>query len=437
MSTAVENPALPSAVLRRQTKRTFGNLANVVGGEAMLRVASFVAAVVIARLGGAIAFGIYATTLAYATIAAMIADNGLQIGAVREISTKPGHTSQILSRLYMAKTLLFVPMVLVLFLLGWLAHLSKLEWTIASVLTLRTMVQSYCQMQISVLKAIDRVQAIGVIQGLHAALLLAALWRCYSSTTKVVVIVPVLLLGQCLEFALEAAWLRQSGIRLRAVRLRDCWRMMHGSTTVGITLALSNMIMRLDVIVLSFIATASVAGVFAAAQTVIVIAYVLGSLLSSVLFPEMNRLAGRAFEFQAYMRHWTKVTLVVVVPGTLAAMLAGPPLVRMLFGAKFAASAKLLGIMLPSAPFIVLNSLAMHKAFAFHERRIYLGIYCGAVLLAAILNPVMAVWFGAVGVAVAVVVREMAIFAAFRMVRADDMAAEVRTSFVTGVSSTP
>src|SRR5271157_1517277 len=344
LSTAVENPAPASSSLRQQTKRTFGNLANVIGGEAMLRVASFVAAVVIARLGGAIIFGIYATTLAYATIAAMIADNGLQIGAVREISTKPGQASQILSRLYVAKTLLFVPMVLALVLLGGLAHLSKLEWAIACLLTLRTMVQSYCQMQISVLKAIDRVQAIGVIQGLPAAVLLVALWRCYSSSSRTFVVIMVLVLGQLLEFALEAAWLHKSGIRLVAVHMRECWSMVHGSTSVGITLGLSNIIMRLDVIVLSLIASAAVAGVFAAAQTVIVIVYVLGALLSSVLFPEMNRLVGRASEFQAYMRHWTRITMTFLVPGTLAAMIAGPPLIRMLFGARFADSGKLLAL---------------------------------------------------------------------------------------------
>jgi O-antigen/teichoic acid export membrane protein len=211
--------------------------------------------------------------------------------------------------------------------------------------------------------------------------------------------------------------------------------MMRGSTTDGIALALSNTIMRFDVIVLSLLATASVAGVFAAAQTVIVIVYVLGSLLSSVLFPEMNRLAGRALEFQAYMRHWTRITLAFLVPGTLTAMIAGPPLVRMLFGAKFGDSGRLLAMMLPAAPFIVLNSLYLHRAFALHERRTYLGIYGGATLLAAILNPIAALWFGAVGVTVAVVIREMMIFTAFRMMDASRAVPKRNATFVSRISS--
>ncbi len=401
-----------------RTKRTIANFAAVVGGEAMLRVANFVAAIVIARIGGEAIFGIYATTLAYATIAAMIADNGIQIGAVREIGAKPGLANQTLTKLYVAKTLLFVPMVVVLALLGWLAHLSQLEWAIASLITLRTMLQSYCQMQIAVIKAIDRMHAIGVIQGLHSAVLLLGLWFCYASRSNILPIIIFLLFGQILEFALETAWLNRSGIRVAAVHLRDCWSMLHGSTTVGVTLSLSNGIMRLDVIVLSLIVGATAVSVFAAAQTVIVIVYVLGWLLASVLFPEMNRLARRANELEAYMRHWRLITTVVLVPGVLVAMVIGPPAIRMLFGAKFAASGLLLALMLPAAPFVVLNALFMHQAFALHAKRTYLGIYGGAILLTAVLNPVMALWLGALGAAIAVVVREVAIFTAFRVMHA-------------------
>ncbi len=55
----------------------------------MLRIANFVAAIVIARIGGAAIFGIYATALAYATVASMIADNGLGITTVRKIGSSP------------------------------------------------------------------------------------------------------------------------------------------------------------------------------------------------------------------------------------------------------------------------------------------------------------------------------------------------------------
>jgi O-antigen/teichoic acid export membrane protein len=82
------------------------NLVSVIGGELLLRVANFAAVVVIARLYGARVLGIYATVLAFVTVAVMIADNGLQVSTIKEISQKPGMLDHTLGRLYVAKSFL-------------------------------------------------------------------------------------------------------------------------------------------------------------------------------------------------------------------------------------------------------------------------------------------------------------------------------------------
>ena len=187
---------------------------------------------------------------------------------------------------------------------------------------------------------------------------------------------------------------------------------------MGVAVSLSNVIFRLDVIVLSLIAGAAVAGVFAAAQTLVVIVYLLGSLLASVLFPQMARLVRAPEEFQQYFRHWSMIVLGVMVPGSLFAITIGPSLMRTLFGHGFRASGSLLAIMLIAAPMIVLNALYLHRAFALNLVRNYLGIYIGATVVAVLLDALLASRFGAYGVAVAVVVREMAVFAVFGMMHA-------------------
>ena len=74
--------------------RTAWNLASILGGEAMLRIANFVAAVIIARTQGPVIFGTYAVTLAYATIAMTIVDSGLQTAIVKEIGADPANASK-------------------------------------------------------------------------------------------------------------------------------------------------------------------------------------------------------------------------------------------------------------------------------------------------------------------------------------------------------
>ncbi len=417
MSATVEIPPRSPAITGSLTKRTAGNLAHVVGGEATLRVANFVAAIVIARIGGAGTFGIYATALAYAAVAGMIADNGLGITTVRKIGSSPDQLNELFTQYAVCKTILFVPMVAALFVIGWIANLGTLEWVIGALIVLRTILQNYCQVQITLLKAIDRMQAISPIQAIHSLVLLVALWGCYVRWRSVPVVVATLVAAQIVELVLEAVWIRRLGVRLVPIHWRDCWRLLHGSTAVGVTMSLSTAIIRLDVIVLSLIAGATAAGVFAAAQTVFVIAYLLGSLLTSVLFPQMARLAQTPRELQQYVRHWFRIILVVMVPGTALAIVVGPSLIQAVFGGSFHASGNVLAILLVAAPPMLLNALYLHRAFALNLIKTYLGVYIGATLVAILLDVVFASSLGTVGLAIAVVLREYLVLAAFWMLR--------------------
>ena len=383
----------------------------------MLRIANFVAAIVIARIGGAAMFGIYATALAYATVASMIADNGLGITTVRRIGSSPDRLNELFTQYVLSKTILFIPMVVVLAVVGVISHPGTLEWVIGALIVLRTILQGFCQVQITLLKAIDRMQAISSIQAIHFFVLLVALWGCYVRWRSVSVVVATLVVAQLLELALEAAWIRRLGVKIVRIHCRDCWRLMHGSTAVGVTMSLSTAIIRLDVIVLSLIAGTTAAGVFAAAQTVFVIVYLLSNLLTSVLFPQMARLAHTPRELQQYVRHWFRIILGVMVPGTALAIVVGPSLMRAVFGESFHASGNVLAILLVAAPPMVLNALYLHRTFALNLIKTYLGVYIGATLVALLLDAVLASSLGTVGIAIAVVLREYLVLAAFWMLR--------------------
>ncbi len=402
-----------------QVKRIVANLANVVAGEGVLRLATLAAAVVIARLGGTAIFGMYATALAYVTIAAIIADNGFQITALREVSARPEERNRICSSLYISKTLLFVPMLAILAIIGHMERLPNLYWNVAALLTIRAMIQTHCVMQGAILKAIDHVQVIGISQGAHAAILLGALWYCYVTRSSIYAVLVVLIVGQTTEFCMEAAFLWRKGIRPARPRLRECWHLVSGSTSVGITFSLTNSILRLDVVVLSLITGAAAAGVFAAAQTVIVIVYVVAWLLGSVLLPDMSRMAfsDAGQQLRHYVRRWSLIVAAVTVPASVIAMAAAPYLMRTVFGHAFDDSGMLLSIMMLAVPFIFLNSIRLHSAVAERSPRIYLGTYIGALVITVLLNSVLAFALGAVGVAIAVVIREVSISLSFLFLR--------------------
>jgi O-antigen/teichoic acid export membrane protein len=373
----------------------------------MLRIANFVAAIVIARIGGAAVFGMYATSLAVATIATMLADNGLQLAAVREVSSRPSEINRISSRLYVSKALLFVPMVAILWVISRMTHIPGLYLGIAVLITVRTMLQSYCQVQVGILKAIDRMQSISRIQGAHAVALSLALAVSYVERAGVYVVLILLIAGQAVELILETASLWRNGLRPVRVFLRDCLKVASASTSIGITFGLANGILRMDVVLISLIAGATIAGVFAAAQAVLVIIYVVGWLLGSVLLPDMMRLADSQAQLDHFVRRWAKMIVFILAPGAVIAMVLAPPVVRTLFGQSFAASGKLLAVMIAAAPFVTLNSLFLHRAIAERRPKTYLGVYSASAAFSLGLNSALALLFGALGVAFGVVTREV------------------------------
>jgi O-antigen/teichoic acid export membrane protein len=63
------------------------SLVNVIGGEASVRAANFVAALFVARVYGSSMLGAYAACFAAVTVVILFADNGLQTSAITELTS--------------------------------------------------------------------------------------------------------------------------------------------------------------------------------------------------------------------------------------------------------------------------------------------------------------------------------------------------------------
>jgi O-antigen/teichoic acid export membrane protein len=395
------------------SRRTFANLAHIVGGEALLRIANLGAAVVIARHSGVAVFGVYATALAYSTVGAMITDNGLQVAAIKMLSGSPGRIKDASCELYAAKTFLVLPMLVITAAIAYGVHLSAFAWAIVALTMLRVVAQTYCQLQIAMLKGLDRMNVVGPIKGAHFVLLCIGLLYAYWGTTGIFPALIILLAGQLLEYLLEAIVLWRAGFRPRQVNLRNCLGLLRSFTGVGMSFNIANGIMRLDVISLSLVASTVAVGQFAAAQTAILVLYPVSWLFGSVLLPEMTRLDHDYDALSHYVRHWERLIAVVAIPCTILGMLVGPMILRTMFGTSFAASGRVLAIVLLAAPFIFWNSLYVNHAFALNRPKFYLGIYVFILVLTFVLDFSFGFIWAATGIAIAVVIREVAMAAGF------------------------
>jgi O-antigen/teichoic acid export membrane protein len=398
-----------------QIGRTVRNLADVVGGELLLRLANFAVAVLIARAYGAGALGLYAMILAAATVAERIADNGLELTGIAEVSRNCEGLSATATALYSNKTLLSGVAIALLTGVAMRVRFPRVYWAIAAILVARTFLYSYCRLNAGLLKALNRTKYIVRLQGVHFALLTSSVMMIYSLGLGMTAVMSCLLTAQVVELFGGYIVLRRLGLRMQFVSFHFCVQLLRRSSAVGATYTFSTLMLRGDVVVLSLLASAPQVGAFAAANTGLVMAYVIAWLFSGVLLSELGSCSADRELFASHFRKCLRVVLVSSVPVALAASLLAKPVILLVFGEKFGSAALPGGLMMLALPFIFLNAAFLSRAIAQRGAGLSMSIYGGVAILSLVLNYLSARWYGAIGVASSIVVREAVITLLFVM----------------------
>lgn len=395
---------------RVPSQMSAASLANVVGGEAFLRVATFFAALAIARQYGPEMFGQYATALAAATVATTLADNGLQVAAVEQLSKRSDATRETYAQILLSKSMLSAIAAVVLTLVPIAvpnSHNATVVWLLVS---LRTLLQSFAQLNFSVLKALQRTSAIRHIQSGHAICLLVLTLLTVSLHQELSALLVAMVICEVLEVAASQIWLLKAGITIASASIRGSLRLVRENAPLGMTATASALVLRFDVLCLSLFAAAAKLGLYAAAQLPMIAIYVSAWLFGSIALADMSALVGDDLELKKYVRHWSSRVLWITVPGTGIALWAAPVLLTRFFGEQFRDAAPVSSILLLATPFVFLNSLRLNEAIAKRESRIYSGIFVGSLALGGAVVLAAARSSGATGVAAVATAREVGLF---------------------------
>jgi len=396
-----------------QLRTTLASALHVIGGEFLLRFANVGVAVLIGRLYGAPTLGLCATILAVATIAERLADNGLETTGIAEISQQPKLLSEFATALYLDKLVLSSIPAAILLPLAILIGLTPLEWSIALLFFLRTFLYSFSRLQAGFLKAMGRTKQIVRLQSVHFALLLFGLLAVYAAHLPLLSLLLLLVAAQGAEFLLSLLALRRLGARATAVRSAFCVNLLRRSTLVGAVYSLSTVMLRGDVLVLSLLASTAVVGTFAAANSALVMVYVVAWLFSGILLSDLGRLSSDQKSFDNHFRRCLVALLLLCVPASVLAAFLAPKAIQIIFGDSFASAALPAAIMMLAIPFLLVNAAFLARAIARDAVQTSLAIYAGAALLSLVLNFLLGRIYGAAGVATSIVLREAAMTFAF------------------------
>jgi O-antigen/teichoic acid export membrane protein len=299
--------------------------------------------------------------------------------------------------------------------IGLWVGVTPFVWGIAVWITLRTALQSYSQLQMSAVKACSKANLIGATQAVHSLLLLIWIWLVYTRGWGILWLLFGLTAGQMFELAVLFLVLTRAGIRPTWPDNLLFWKVITKSAPFGVSYGLANLIVRADTIVLAALVPLSELGNFSAPNAILALAYVVSWLFGTVVLPEMVRRSASPESLKSYARTWARCIAITLTPCTFFAFWAAPRLMNVLYGPAFYRSGALASVMALACPFIFLNSVYTNVAIATNSKTGLMGVFAVTAAVAVLLDLVLGRAFGAIGIAWAIVIREVGMLAGLWM----------------------
>ena len=322
-------------------RRTLINAASVLTGEFFVRLINFFVPILIARIYDSSALGRYSFGLACAALAALLPDMGLHLLTTREIASHPEKLRDYFwNGLGLKLVLASMASVLVFSLARIFVTHSETRWIIM-ILTLRLLLQSFSYFSMAIIRAFEQMQYLALLQVADVSLVaLAFAWGIVQGLPLPLLLCAFLpgvlceaIMGTVLVFKrfgpLNPTWPSWNVMRLIAV----------AAIPIGLTTLVITLNMRLDVIVLSWFRPAAEVGLFSAANVLSSGFFLLASLVMSIIFPKLSKLAaGSKLDFQRSVETLLRISLFFLVPTSASFFFGATLIIRLLYGLHYEGS---------------------------------------------------------------------------------------------------
>lgn len=405
--------SVPFSVSQR---RLFVNGVAVFGGEAAARLATFLMAVVVARHFGPVALGQYGYALAFASILLLVPDFGLHLFMVRELSANPERRRRVFWSIHWLKFFLVGGVLLFTVFFGPWGISDAGRRILFYILAGRVILQTFSQASMAVFKAQEQMHHIALQQLVNSVLVVGWTGMALAVHASLPGVVVALLVGQAAETCLGWRILQSnfSPGRPSEWDRKLLSTIAFASVPIGVTAIVQALNLRIDILVLGLYVPNRALGQFQAAAWFPVATFLVASLLMTVVFPKLSRLVRtRSARGSAYVTSLLKNGILLTALGALVVWFIAPTLIPWLFGRDLGPAADTLRILAPALPLVFLNTVLFYVFVAAQRRFVYLSTLGMGLTVGTALSFLLTSAYGATGCAVADVVREFVISAAF------------------------
>ena len=298
------------------------------------RVAAIVYVTALARYVGAGGIGQLSTANSINSILLLIVGPGLSVLFVRDVASKPERAASYVANTLFIRLLLFIPFVLATFLVGNSGRYPADTVNIVHLYTVIYLFDSLTEILICVFRSYEHMEYEGGLQiardGTNIVLSLLAIYLHWSLYAIVFMSVIAQVVKLLLALRLVSKHLVLPELHLD---LSVSKSLLLTSLPFGFLLIIQTLEAELGTFVLSLYYDASVVGVFAAANTLIIMLLLIPNSFSNAIFPNISRMYHRSMsELREFYRLSFKYLLILGFPLGLGTMLVGQRAILLIYG---------------------------------------------------------------------------------------------------------
>lgn len=392
------------------TGRVARNTIIQVGGKIIGTVLGLIVVALLTRYLGTEGYGQYTTVIAYLGFFSVVADLGLYLIVVREISKENANPEKVLGNVFSLR-IIFAGAILALaafvsLFLNYPTIVKQGIWLGA----LSFVFISLDQVMVGLFQKFLKMYKVVIAELAGRVILLGATLIFISLGLNLIFIILGVVLGSFTHFLVTYGFARQY-VKIRFLFDFNYWKYVLKETwPLAISVILNLIYFRIDTVFLSMMKPASDVGLYGAPYKILEVLVTLPNLFVGLILPLLSYYAflNREKFIQIFRRAFDFIVL-VTFPLVVGGYFLARPLILLIGGQAFEASVPVFQILIFAVGFLFLGALSGHTIVSINKQRKMVWGYLTVSALGIILYLLLIPRYSYYGAAIGTVVTEFLI----------------------------
>jgi O-antigen/teichoic acid export membrane protein len=319
-------------------------------GSKLVSVGFFI---VMARMLGDSAFGVFTFGLSFAALVTVLAGFGQDAILTREVARDRRRVDTYFANTLALKLVASLPVLGLAVAAFLIIDMSSRTRTVAILLSVAVLTELLTSTTFAVFQAYERLGFLPIVIIAQRLFTAGAGIAAMVAGAGIVTVAAIYLVGSLLAFVLSLALLFQRVVRPRLrIDTSTWWPLMRVALPVGVALVFQVTLFRVDAAILQIFEPESIVGQYGAAYRLFESPLFISWAVGAAVYPVLSRLTN-SLELRTVFERSLKLAVGTALPFTVGAALLGTQVVDLLYGKEFHASGRVLALL---APTIVLYS---------------------------------------------------------------------------------